>query len=173
MLRQSHLVTKHGDLRASRGPQLAVFGLRSSCNSALGEGCCIASSAPRPAPRPAQLLWKTNLWRWKRKRLRRASSCSSGTGRFVSAKCARYLPEGPSDPVMETRVLILKDEAGRKDKVFLYDSHSDLQSLYNGRYSPLPKRVRPLQLRTDVRRIEIWRPLQNTCMAQFRCLIKG
>lgn len=42
---------------------------------------------------------------------------------------------------MDARVLILKDEAGRKDKVFLYDSYGDQQSLQNGRYSPLPKRV--------------------------------
>lgn len=54
---------------------------------------------------------------------------------------SRYLPEGPIDPVIDARVLILKDEAGRKDKVFLYDSHGDQQSLHNGRYSPLPKRV--------------------------------
>ena len=42
---------------------------------------------------------------------------------------------------MDARILILKDEAGRKDKVFLYDSHGDQQSLHDGRYSPLPKRV--------------------------------
>jgi hypothetical protein len=64
-----------------------------------------------------------------------------GNGLCGSAKCASYLPEGPTDPVMEARVLILKDEAGRKDKCFLYDSHGDLLSLHNGRFSPLPKRV--------------------------------
>jgi hypothetical protein len=53
----------------------------------------------------------------------------------------RYLPEGSSDLVNEARVLILKDEAGRKDKIFLYDSHGDEQTFRNGRYSPIPKRV--------------------------------
>lgn len=52
-----------------------------------------------------------------------------------------YLPEPATDPVNETRVLILKDEAGRKDKVFLYDSQGDEQTFHNGRYSPVPKRV--------------------------------
>jgi len=53
----------------------------------------------------------------------------------------RYLPQGSSDLVNEARVLILKDEAGRKDKIFLYDSHRDEQTFRNGRYSPVPKRV--------------------------------
>jgi len=52
-----------------------------------------------------------------------------------------YLPEGTSDPIPEARVLILKDEAGRKDKVYLYDSQGDEETFRNGRYSPVPKRV--------------------------------
>lgn len=67
----------------------------------------------------------------------------------------RYLPEGSSDPVNELRVLILKDEAGRKDKVFLYDSQGDEQTFRNGRYSPPPKRVCPQRYLLNCRRIEI------------------
>ena len=67
----------------------------------------------------------------------------------------RYLPEGSSDPVNEARVLILKDEAGRKDKVFLYDSQGDEQTFRNGRYSPPPKRVYPQRYLVNCRRIGI------------------
>ena len=51
----------------------------------------------------------------------------------------------------EARVLILKDEAGRKDKVFLFDSQGDGEVLGDGRYSPIPKRVLPfsIKLRLD------------------------
>ena len=57
----------------------------------------------------------------------------------------------------EARVLILKDEAGRKDKVFLYDSQGDEQTFNNGRYSPVPKRVTPFSslVKLITRRIEI------------------
>lgn len=52
-----------------------------------------------------------------------------------------YLSEGPSDHAHEARVLILKEEAGRKDKAILYDSQGDEQTLHNDRFSPVPKRV--------------------------------
>lgn len=74
---------------------------------------------------------------------------------------------------MEARVLILKDEAGRKDKVFLYDSHGDQVALQNGRFSPLPKRVGACCCEIDGRRIEIWKQSPNTCTGQFLYLIKG
>lgn len=51
------------------------------------------------------------------------------------------VPEAPGDAVVGARVLILKDEAGRKDKVYLYDSQKDERVFHNGRYSPPPKRV--------------------------------
>ena len=54
-----------------------------------------------------------------------------------------YHPEGPIDPLTGARVLILKDEAGRKDKVLLYDSHGDERTFRSGQCSPAPKRVRP------------------------------
>jgi hypothetical protein len=53
----------------------------------------------------------------------------------------RFLPETPGDPCVGARVLILKDEAGRKDKVYLYDSQKDERIFCSGRYSPPPKRV--------------------------------
>jgi hypothetical protein len=53
----------------------------------------------------------------------------------------RFLPEVPGDPCVGARVLILKDEAGRKDKVYLYDSQKDERVFRSDRYSPPPKRV--------------------------------
>lgn len=53
----------------------------------------------------------------------------------------RYVPETPGDPCVGARVLLLKDEAGRKDKVYLYDSQKDERVFRSGRYSPPPKRV--------------------------------
>jgi hypothetical protein len=71
---------------------------------------------------------------------------------FVDITCS-YLPEGHTDLVRDARVLILKDEAGRKDKVFLYDSHGDEAMFRAGRYSPLPKRViSPLRIKCAYQR---------------------
>ena len=42
-------------------------------------------------------------------------------------------------------MLILKEEAGRKDKIFLYDSQGDEQTFHNDRYSPVPRRVQPFK----------------------------
>jgi hypothetical protein len=82
----------------------------------------------------------------------------------------RYLPDGPTDSVSDVRVLILKDEAGRKDKQFLYDSRGE-EVPHDGRYSPLPKRVQHYEV-TDQRRTVIWKRLQSTCMARYHCRIK-
>lgn len=90
----------------------------------------------------------------------------------LSAKYS-YLPEGPTDPIHEARVLILKDEAGRKDKVFLYDSQGDGELLRDGRYSPIPKRVVRLLLVLNYRRTEIWKRLQSICTVQFHYPIKA
>ena len=59
----------------------------------------------------------------------------------VGADGNRFLPEALGDPCVAARVLILKDEAGRKDKVYLYDSQKDDRVFRSGRYSPPPKRV--------------------------------
>lgn len=51
------------------------------------------------------------------------------------------MPDAPTDPVRNARVLILKDEAGRKDKIYLYDSHGTAGEFAAGHYSPGPRRV--------------------------------
>lgn len=117
--------------------------------------CSIGSSALPPAPRRS----KGNPSLSKKRKLRRVNNCSTGTRESLKEELTiSYLPEAATDPVNEARVLILKDEAGRKDKVFLYDSQGDEQTFHNGRYSPVPKRVVvPLcwLVQLIIRRIEI------------------
>ena len=71
----------------------------------------------------------------------------------------------------DVRVLILKDEAGRKDKIILYDSEGVQQSFSDGQYAPMPKRVMPFSLEFNAR-IETQKRSRSTCTVQFLCHTK-
>jgi hypothetical protein len=54
---------------------------------------------------------------------------------------SRYLPDENVDHLHDVRVVLVKDESGRRDKVVLYDSHGDDTHFHRGQSSPLPRRV--------------------------------